>query len=274
MHNKSTMINGNDIYYESYLQKPSAPTIILLHGFLSSTFSFRWLIPLLRKEYNVLSIDLPPFGKSGKSHSYIYSNENHAMTVIQLCEKLDLNAITLIGHSMGGQIALNISYLKPDLVDQCILLCSSAYLKKSKRSLVLSSYLPFFHFFVKRYLEKSGVEKNLRNVVYDHSKIDAEMEKGYLEPFLEERIFPALTRMIRDHEGDLPVQFLRKIDTPCLLIWGEHDKVVPLQIGKRLHGDLKNAKLIVLKDTGHLVPEEKPEEVFQLIKEYIKETKQ
>ncbi|KOP80075.1 alpha/beta fold hydrolase [Cytobacillus solani] len=266
-------LNGNEIYYESYLHAHSKKTVVLLHGFLSSTFSFRHLIPLLKTEFSVISVDLPPFGKSGKSTSYIYSYENHSMTIIKLCESLQLKDIIIIGHSMGGQIALNIAYLRPDLIAQCVLLCSSAYLQKSKRSLIMSSYLPFFHLFIKRYLEKSGVEKNLRNVVYDHSKIDKEMEKGYLEPFLEDRIFHALTRMIRDREGDLPNEKLHEIHTPCLLIWGEHDKVVPLHIGKQLHKDLKNSKLIVLKETGHLVPEEKPEEVLFHIKNFVNEYK-
>jgi pimeloyl-ACP methyl ester carboxylesterase len=273
MDNKLVTINENEIYYESYFHSHLKKTVVLLHGFLSSTFSFRHLIPLLKKEYNVISVDLPPFGKSGTSTRYIYSYENHSMTVIKLCESLQLKDITIIGHSMGGQIALNVAYLRPDLISQCVLLCSSSYLKRSKRSLIISSYLPFFHRLIKRYLEKSGVEKNLRNVVYDHSKIDKAMEKGYLEPFLEDRIFHALTRMIRDREGDLPIEKLHKIQTPCLLIWGEHDKVVPLNIGKQLQKDLKNSKLIVLEETGHLVPEEKPEEVLFHIKNFVNKSK-
>ncbi|MBP2240489.1 pimeloyl-ACP methyl ester carboxylesterase [Cytobacillus eiseniae] len=270
MSHHTLTINENEIYYESYIQDQTRQTIILLHGFLSSTFSYRHLIPLLKDEFNVISIDLPPFGRSGTSHRYVYSYINHANTVIQLCERLQLKKVTLIGHSMGGQIALNIAYLKPELVDGCVLLCSSAYLQKSNRSLIASSYLPFFHLFVRRHLEKTGgVEKNLRNVVYDHSKITAEMEKGYLEPFLENGIFHALKRMIRDREGDLPIEKLHQIKTPCLLIWGEYDKVVPLSIGKRLQKDLKNAKLIILNDTGHLVPEERPHEVLTHIRAFI-----
>lgn len=269
MENEVAIINGNEIYYEYYLHEQPKETIVLLHGFLSSSFSFRKLTPLLVKEFNVISIDLPPFGKSGTSSSYTYSYENHARTILQLCKKFNLDKFTLIGHSMGGQIALNVALLRPDLVDGCVLLCSSGYLERSNRRLIFSSYLPFFHLFVKRHLEKSGLKENLQRVVYDHTKIDEEMEKGYLDPFLENQIFHGLKKMIRDREGDLPIQSLHNINTPCLLIWGEQDKVVPLQIGKKLHKDLKNSKLVVLKETGHLVPEERPEEVLKYIKEFI-----
>lgn len=267
---RTIQINGNDIYYESFLEHPSTKeTIILLHGFLSSSFSFRRLIPFLKKEYNIISIDLPPFGHSGKSRRYKYSYKNLAMTVIKIVETLHLDKITLLGHSMGGQIALFIAHLRPDLIERVVLLCSSGYLKKSKPLLIIGSFLPLFHSYVKRWLERSGLENNLRLVVYDQSIIDQEMEDGYLAPFLNEDIFPALTKMIRDREGDLTADILNKISVPCLLIWGEQDKVVPLQIGTQLHKDLKNSKLLVLKETGHLIPEERPEEIFNYMKEFI-----
>ncbi|WP_077214440.1 alpha/beta fold hydrolase [Bacillus dakarensis] len=263
-------INGNDLYYEYFKkQENSAKTLLLIHGFLSSTFSFRRLIPFLKEDYSIISVDLPPFGKSGKSVQYVYSYENMAKSVIELVEHLGLKGIGLIGHSMGGQISLNIAHLRPDLVDKAVLLSSSGYLARAKQSLILTSYIPFFHFFVKRHLAKSGVMRNLKNVVYNHALIDDEMFNGYLVPFLEDDIFKALTRMLRHREGDLPEEVLHKIETPSLLIWGEHDKVVPLGIGKRLHKDLKNSELIVLEETGHLVPEERPEEVYCHIKKFL-----
>ncbi|WP_442595838.1 alpha/beta fold hydrolase [Neobacillus sp. D3-1R] len=258
------------VYYELFNHPTSEKTVVLLHGFLSSTFSYRRLIPLLCEDFNVITIDLPPFGKSGKTTYYSYSYQNLALTVIRLVEKLGKKNVTLIGHSMGGQISLNICYQRPDLIEKCILLCSSGYLKRSKPYLIASSYIPFFYLYVKFWLARSGVRKNLQNVVYDHKMIDDEMLYGYLQPFIEDNeIFKALTKMIRDREGDLSSAQLQTIETPSLLIWGEHDKVVPVQIGKKLNRDLKSSELIILKDTGHLVPEERPEEVLNHIKKFL-----
>ncbi|MDQ0270897.1 alpha/beta fold hydrolase [Cytobacillus purgationiresistens] len=264
-----TAINGNEIYYEFFKNDQASQTFVLLHGFLSSSFSFRRMIPLMTKKYNVLIVDLPPFGKSGKSIRYKYSYENMANTLILLLEKLNVNKVILAGHSMGGQISLNIAYLKPELVELTVLLCSSSYLPRMKKPLIYSSYLPFFPVYVKRYLGKSGLEANLQNVVYNREMIDEEMRQGYLEPFLHNEIFRALTRMVRDREGDLDQQKLRSIQTPCLLIWGEHDRVVPLSIGKRLKEDLPHAELVVIPEAGHLIPEEKPQEVMSVIEKYL-----
>ncbi|WP_243299801.1 alpha/beta fold hydrolase [Bacillus litorisediminis] len=267
-------INGTELYYEYHQNEDSEETILLIHGFLSSSFSFRQLVPLLKKEYSVISVDIPPFGKSGKTTTFKYSYHNMAKTVLQLLNILGIQQAFVIGHSMGGQISLNMAHLKPAAIKGAVLLCSSSYLKRIKNSMRYSSYLPFFHHYVKLYLARSGVEENLNRVVYNAQLIDKEMIDGYMQPFLNNDIFKALTRMIRDREGDLPTEILQTIRVPCLLIWGEHDRVVPLHVGKRLHKDLPNSKLVVLKDAGHLVPEEKPEEVHHHIKSFISSLEQ
>ncbi|WP_108670708.1 alpha/beta fold hydrolase [Peribacillus acanthi] len=269
MVSQALTVNGNNVYYELYSNPASSHTLVMLHGFLSSSFSYRKLIPLLVKEYSILTVDLPPFGKSGKDISYTYSYENLAKTVLQLTANLNIGQFSVVGHSMGGQISLNMMKLEPERVKNGVLLCSSGYLKRANRRLIYSSFIPYFHLYVKLWLARSGVRKNLQNVVHNQALIDDEMLFGYLQPFLEDDIFRALTRMIRDREGDLSQEMLKTISTPCLLIWGEHDRVVPLRTGKQLHKDIPNSKLVILKEAGHLVPEEKPEEVANHLKQFL-----
>ncbi|MBR3205429.1 MAG: alpha/beta hydrolase, partial [Bacillus sp. (in: Bacteria)] len=87
---------------------------------------------------------------------------------------------------------------------------------------------------------------------------DQEMVDGYLKPFSDDLIFRGIFRLIRHREGDLTSDVLKKMETPVLLIWGEEDRIVPIQIGERLHKDLPNSTLHALKKTGHLIPEENP----------------
>ncbi|MBD8070502.1 alpha/beta fold hydrolase [Bacillus sp. PS06] len=258
------------IHYELYNNDDSdKPTLLLIHGFLSSTFSFRRLIPLLARDYTVIAIDFPPFGKSGKSKNFTYSYENIAKTILLFIETLALTNLIVIGHSMGGQLGLQMAKQQPEMVEKLILLCSSSYLKPTKKSLRYASYIPLFHHYVKFWLAKKGVINNLLNVVYDQSMIDEEMIEGYRLPFENQEIFIGMTKLIQDREGELSSEDLQGITTPCLLIWGEHDRVVPLHIGKKLHQDLPNSSLIVFRDTGHLVPEEKPEDVVKHVKQFI-----
>jgi pimeloyl-ACP methyl ester carboxylesterase len=266
-------IKGFVIYYEMYPSnsKYAQQTIILVHGFLSSTFSFRRLIPLLTQKFNVIAIDFPPFGKSDKSTRFEYTYKNIASIVIEFLEQLEIEKPVLIGHSMGGQLCLHIIKQRPTLVSKAVLLCSSAYLDRPKRSIRVSTYIPFFQLYLKRWLSKQGVKQNLLNVVYDASMIDEEMMMGYEQPFTDPRIFPGLTRLIRHREAELSPDELRQITTECLLIWGREDKVVPLKVGKRLNEDLLNSKLIILDQTGHLIPEERPNQLYTYIYQFLTE---
>jgi pimeloyl-ACP methyl ester carboxylesterase len=258
------------VHYEMYNYNPTKqrPTYVLIHGFLSSTFSYRRLIPLLTKHGTVIALDLPPFGKSEKSTQFTHSYRNFANIVIHLIEHLKISNVILVGHSMGGQISLYVSKLRPDLVHKTVLLCSSSYLSRANPSLIYASYLPFFYLYVKNWLVRKGIVGNLLNVLHDQALIDEEMMLGYAEPFYDDRIFQSLTRMIRDREGDLSPYELQQIKTPSLLIWGEEDRVVPIDVGRRLHKDLENSRFISYEKTGHLLPEEKPMLVYEHIMEF------
>ncbi|MBS4208561.1 alpha/beta hydrolase [Bacillus sp. FJAT-50079] len=262
-------INGNEIYYEEYKQPYSAPTFILIHGFLSSSFSFRKLIPLLANDSHVISIDLPPFGKSGKSLQYEYSYRNIAKSIFELLDGLATNERFAVGHSMGGQIVLNMLHQRPDFIKKAILLSSSGYIPRAKPLHIFFSHLPFLHHYVKFYLHKTGVLGNLKVVVHDQTLIDDTMVAGYSEPFDDPQIFRALTRLLRHREGDLSSAMLRTIETPCLLIYGQYDRVVPVKIGKRLAHDLPAAQLVAFENVGHLLPEEAPEKVYREIMQFI-----
>jgi pimeloyl-ACP methyl ester carboxylesterase len=264
-------INGIDIYYEFYENPQAKKTLFFLHGFLASGFCYRSVIPDLNKKYQIVNVDFPPYGNSGKSLKFTFSFKNIAKTLIELIKELQLKNVVLVGHSMGGQIGLYMIREKSDIFEKAVLLASSGYLRQVKKPLIMLSYFPFAHQLVKRRLVKSGgVVGNLKNVVHDEKKITQEMIDGYLEPYIKnDEIFHALAKFVRDREGDLTQEDLQKIETPCLLVWGEFDKIVPVGVGKRLHKDLPHSKLVILKNTGHLIPEEEPDQTVQLIEEFI-----
>lgn len=269
---KESFLKNNDdscLYYRYIPNNSAKYTLVLLHGFLSSSFSFRKMVPLLEADYAILLIDWPPFGKSKKSKKFIYSYENIAASILQLLRSFQFESVVLVGHSMGGQLILHMVKQQPDIAVKMILINGSAYIPRSKQSLILASYLPFAHRFVKRWLEKTGVEGNLRTAIHESEKIDQEMINGYLEPFLSDDIFHGLIRFLRHREGDLSSAKIRRIQTPCLLIYGQFDKVVPFHIGKRLAQDLSNSRLMMVENAGHLLPEEKPEEICRVLKEFV-----
>ncbi|WP_226669498.1 alpha/beta hydrolase [Metabacillus litoralis] len=268
-HCNTMNILGVKVHYEMYEKNRLNPVIVLIHGFLSSSFSFRKIIPILQKDFTIVAIDLPPFGKTEKSTKFVHSYTNMAKIVIELIQALQIKNAFIVGHSMGGQVSLNAAKQRPDLFHKVVLLCSSGYMKGVSPTLKFGSYFPYFYLGIKHWLASQGILKNLHNVVHDRSLIDQEMMDGYMEPFTDDRIFMALNRMIRDHEGDLSTEDLNLIEQPSLLIWGNEDRVVPIHIGERLRKDLPNSTFVSFKHTGHLVPEEKPEHVSEKIGNFL-----
>jgi pimeloyl-ACP methyl ester carboxylesterase len=263
-------VNNIQIYYEYFdHENPDAKVIVLVHGFLSSTISFRQLLPGLTKEYKVIALDLPGFGQSEKSKSFIYKLSNYGQLIIDFLDKLNIQNVILIGHSMGGQICMHAAKKAPGRVDKLILLGCCSYVKRASRSLIACSYLPMFTWGMRSWIQKKDIKQNLLSVLHDSKLVTQEMIDGYSKPISEAAFINSLIRLLRHREGDMSSQELREINQPVLMIWGKEDKVIPVKTGYRLKHDLPNAELIVYEKCGHLMMEEKPKEITTEIIRFI-----
>ncbi|KGX89602.1 hypothetical protein N781_07520 [Pontibacillus halophilus JSM 076056 = DSM 19796] len=251
--------SGTRICYEHFPSSTPKPAIVFVHGFLSSKFCYRYMIPELTKHYEVFAFDYPPFGNSDKVRTYQFSYRNFAAIIVELLNKHSIHRAYVAGHSMGGQIALLCAHMYPERIEKLILFAPSTYIKKAGFWFHAMSYLPAFPIMLKRFLHKRGVYDSLLDCVYDAQMINKEMIKGYMQPFLKDDIFHCLAKMIRDREGDLNSDLLRKIKTDCLVFWGKEDKVLPVSLGYRLVQDLPSATLQTFEKIGHLLPEEIPQ---------------
>ncbi|MEB1809466.1 MAG: alpha/beta hydrolase [Bacillaceae bacterium] len=268
---ETVLVDNVKVHYEYYCheQNVGKPVIVLIHGFVSSTYSFRHLIPNIAKHYSVVAIDLPGFGKSEKSNSFIYSFHNYANVIFSLLTKLNIKEVIVAGHSMGGQVALYMAKLNPERVKKVVLLSSSGYLKRAKRKYRYASYIPFAPRLVKSFFVKRDYKDALSYVVYNKETVHPDDVSEYAKAFEDDRFFHSLVRVLRHREGDLTAEQLKKIKQPVLLLWGKHDQVIPPYIGKRLQVDLPNANIVIFEETGHLVPEERPNEVAEQIIQFI-----
>lgn len=265
-------LRGSEVYFERYPCCTSSPeyTFILIHGFLANTFCFRKLIPSLQMHYDVYALDLIGFGKSEKTCDFEYSYRNYGALLVEFITRLGLKDVVLLGHSMGGQIALQVAKQSPQLISKLVLVSSSGYLHKASRLAVAASYLPFTRIGVKWWIGRHKVKDVLKTTFYDDSLITDDMIRAYSDPILEKGFCDTLIGLLRHREGDMTLEDLGKIKHPCLLIWGEEDQIVPLRKGVRLRQDLPNSTLVSFGEAGHQVIEEKPLDVFQAIQTWLR----
>lgn len=264
-----TYINIGEMNLYCEYKLSDKPPILLIHGFASSSYTFRKIIPLLEKQYSVIAVDLPGFGKSEKSTSFVYSTSNYAKVMLACMDEFQLTCAHIIAHSMGDQIALQMARISPERIKKLVLLNSSGYFRKAKRLAVYSSYLPLFDKFIYAYIHRKKVYDYLQNTLFNTQLINEELIYEFSKPLTEKNFYKSLIRLLRHREGDLSSYQLQDIHHPVLLIWGKEDRVIPLKVGQRLVNDLPDAQLITYEKTGHFITEERPKQIFNNILSHI-----
>src|SRR3989442_15747988 len=108
----------------NYIDRGSGPAVVLIHGFGAHTFSFRYLIPDLAKDHRVVALDLKGFGYSERPKKSDYSLSAQARLVVRLMDTLGIESAALVGHSMGGEVAMRVAAGWPQRVERLVLAAS------------------------------------------------------------------------------------------------------------------------------------------------------
>lgn len=216
-------MQGTHVYVERWFHtaKKCRGTLLFIHGFLSSSFSFRQLLPSMPNDYDLLCFDLPGFGKSGKDKTFCYEFKNYATLLTELMELYDLNHVTLIGHSMGGQVALYTAKQTPERIDSLILLSASAYFHRVKKMVVCSSYIPFFSSILYSLGKNRDCKPFIGQLMFKKNAVTSEMVKEYGRPLKDRGFYHSITSLMRQREGDMSSSDLQSIKQRCLIIWGK-----------------------------------------------------
>ena len=237
--------------------------IVLVHG-LGDIASDTWneIIPQLARHYHVVSFDLPGFGRSSK-HNALYSPDNYAAFIDFLVSKLGQQQFMLVGHSLGGNIALRYATMYPHKVSRLMLIDAAGVLHRIAYSNFLAHFgiklLPQF------YPQQSEDIQSITNLLIGqiaarNGFLDMGEKMLLNDPRLRQTILggepsaiAAYAMIMTDYSG-----LLRPLQVPTLILWGKQDQVIPLRTGKVLATNLPHAGLVVFDETGHSPMHEKP----------------
>ena len=259
-----------------YQEEGNGPPLLLIHGFGASTFTWRHVAPELAKTHRVIAVDLKGFGQSDKPFDGRYSVFDQAELLAQLIEDKDLRNLTLVGHSFGGGIALLLALEAnrrlEGRISRLVLLDTIAY----------PQHIPvFFRLLDVPLVSQLGVRMvppsvqtrvALRIAYLDDSKIDPEEVEIYAAPLKtaagKHAIIHSARQIMPEGIAELSERY-KTIELPTLILWCDHDRIVPLEVGLRLRRTLPNSTLRLVEDCGHMPQEEQPELTLQLIKAFI-----
>ena len=261
-------IDGMRVHYQ---EKGTGTPLVLLHGFTSSTYSWKDVFEPLSKNFRVIAVDLKGFGFSGKPDGD-YSRRAQAMLVGHLLDYLKIEKAWLCGNSMGGEIALNVALVNPQRLAGLILI-DSAGVEVTGASSLAPGYLllPIVGRVLTAFALTSDklVRQGLEKSFYDRTKVTNERVANYYRP-LQTRGGQLAAVRARTQAAESPIeQDLSRINVPTLIIWGAQDALIPLEAGIKMNKLIKESKLVIFDSCGHLPQEEMPARVVEEMTKFI-----
>ena len=268
-------VDGTDVFYREGGER-SAPTLLLLHGFPSSSAQYQSLMERLKDRYHVIAPDYPGFGQSPTLKGTT-TFDRLADTIEAFTNVIGLERFSLYMFDFGSPVGFRIATRDPQRVQGLVLQNGNAY--EAGLGPGMQSLMPYW-------LDRSGNEAAVRQVL--HSEVtrsqyidgvaDAttvnpdlwELDQHYLELPGREQVMLDLLYDYRNNVKLYPrwQEYLRANQPPALLPWGQNDHFFPPEGARAYLHDLPEAELHFL-DTGHFATATHNEELAELIADFL-----
>ncbi|MTI40280.1 alpha/beta fold hydrolase [Fulvivirga lutimaris] len=246
-------VDGLNVHYK---QEGSGPNLLFLHGTASSLHTWDGWVNELKNDFRITRLDLPAFGITGAHPNGNYSMDFYVSFLDKFISQLELDTIFLAGNSLGGGISWSYTLHHPYKVKKLILLDAAGYPSGATPFVFKLAKNDFTARLLKNITPRSFIEKNIKEVYYDDSKITDKLIDRYYELALAQgnrQAFVDRARTIMTYE------FYRipEIKTPTLIMWGQYDEWINVDNGRSFDKDLPNSKIMIY-ECGHVPMEELP----------------
>ena len=277
---KNVTVKGINIFYRE-AGDTSKPTILLLHGYPTSSHMFRNLITDLSVRYHVLAPDYPGFGRSDQPAiaDFDYTFDNMAVIIEGFLKELNVEKYSIYLMDYGAPIGFRIASKYPERVEVLIIQNGNAYdeglkdfwipIKKYWNNYTIENGKPLegFH-------SPEGLKWQYTHGVQDVSKISPDNWNIDLQHLTRKENDKIQLAMFYDYRTNVPLypewqQYFREYQPPTLIVWGKNDYIFPADGAYPYQRDLKNLEFHLL-DTGHFALEEKGDEIANYILKFLK----
>ncbi len=262
-------VDDLDIYYE---ESGQGQPLLFLHGLAGSSYCWRGVTPLL-PGYRCLSLDLKGHGASSKPADGAYRISDHARIVSEAIRCLDLHDVVLVGHSMGGAVALTtaaeLREKARDRVRALVLMDAICFPQRIPWFLRILRVPAVGEVTASVAPARLVVSRSFRRGYHDRTRITKEVVAEHARCMDLPGARAALMTTIRvlDHE---PVwELAPHITVPALVLWGRHDPSIPLSLGRQLAEALPQGRLAVLEQCGHYPQKERPVETAAALASFL-----
>jgi pimeloyl-ACP methyl ester carboxylesterase len=251
----------------TYVQQGEGGTpILLLHGFDSSLFEYRRLLPILAQNNETWAVDLLGFGFSERRLDVPVTPETIKIHLYYFWKTFIQRRVILVGASMGGATALDFTLIYPEAVEKLVLIDSAGLAKPP----ILGKYMFYpLDFFATAFLKNPSVRRSISKAAYydkTFASLDAQLCAAlHLQWDNWNKALIAFTK-----SGGYG-SFLDKISAikqPTLILWGENDKILGIKDATKFKKLIPNSKLVWITECGHVPHLEKPQITAEHILEF------
>ncbi|MBD2250617.1 alpha/beta fold hydrolase [Nostoc parmelioides] len=260
----ATPLSNQPITTAYVCQGSGGTPILLIHGFDSSVLEFRRLLPLLGKENETWAVDLLGFGFTQRLAGIKFSPIAIRTHLHSFWKTLINQPVILVGASMGGAAAIDFTLTYPEAVQKLVLIDSAGLRGGSP----LSKFMfPPLDYLAAQFLRSPKVRDRVSRVAYKNPNL-ATVDALYCGALhLEMPSWPEALIAFTKSGGYTAFRFkqLAEIMPPTLILWGDADKILGTEDGKRFKRAIPHSQLIWIQDCGHLPHLEQPEITAQHI---------
>lgn len=270
-------VDGARVHYQEF-GDPANPTLLLIHGYTASVYVWKTVAPMLADAgFHVVAVDLLGFGYSEKPSWFDYSISSQARVISRFMNRLGIGRATVLGSSYGGAVAATLALDYPERVEKLVLVDTVCNDNLKSHPILKLAAIPGIGEAITPFLVDSRAFQRYRMrgtlARANHALITDERVEGILRPLTAADAHRSLLATSRAWAAGRIERDAHLINHPTLIIWGEDDKVIPLEDGRRLHDAILNSRLVVLHDCGHVPQEEKSDIFTEIVVEFCRDPK-
>lgn len=266
-------IEGNPIAYRlDGRPLGEAPALLLIHSHYFNSRMWDGWLPYLEGEFSIIRFDLTSHGLTGPDATDDYSMARDLRLLGGLIDALEIDRVSLVGSSLGGNIAFHYAAKNPAKVDKLVLI-NSGGLKREQSSKRNAQAIPDWFYRVFYFVPELAYRAFIEWMVFDSSIVSDALVEEFHAMFRHRGNRQAELERMRTFDVGEPAPVLATITAPTLILWGADNPQLPISHVSRFEKALSASPAVVsriISDAGHLLPVEKPEESAMETRDFLK----
>lgn len=260
-------------YRRAYRMAGRGPALLLVHGISDHSGTWAHVLPALAKHYTVIAPDLLGHGGSDKPRAD-YAAAAYACGLRDLLGVLDIDRVTIVGHSLGGGVAMQFAYQFPERCSRLVLV-SSGGVGRDVHPLLRLASAPGAGFALPVLTHLPGLQALLPMLDFGPDARYARERYTALRDRSARTAFLRTLRSVVDVRGQVVTMLDRCYLTrgiPTLLVWGSADRIVPAGHAKKAHAAMPGSRLEIFDGAGHFPHQTDPARFVALLNDFIANT--